>query len=162
MQQNHRQLSALRCRIEVTDFKHNSWKGANLNKLCHVRQCEQFPLKDLLNLALDLYWKLNFQQRKYTWNNVNERQISVRITPDKCPTNRTRSSNLCNLTKINNNHAQEETTSNKIKLGFWNAQSLQKKSVSVWDIILSNKVDIFASRKPGWWVMEIILHSLKF
>lgn len=46
--------------------------------------------------------------------------------------------------KINNNHGQEETTSNKIKLGFWNAQSLQKKSVSVWDIILSNKVDIFA------------------
>ena len=74
----------------------------------------------------------------------NESQISVRITRNRYPTNRLQLRNPGNLTKINNTHSQEETTANKIRLVLWNAQSLQKKSASVCDIMLSNKLDIFA------------------
>ena len=74
----------------------------------------------------------------------NERQITVRITRNRYPTNRIQTRNSGNLIIINNTHAQDQTTSNKIILGLRNAQSLQKKSGSVCDIILSNKLDIFA------------------
>ena len=74
----------------------------------------------------------------------NESQISVRITRNRYPTNRIQLRNPGNLTKINNTRSQEETAANKNKLPLWNAQSLPKKSASVCDIIVSNKLDIFS------------------
>ena len=139
----HRQISALRWRNEVIKFKHNSWEVANLNNLCYVRQCEQFPprptqpgFRTTGNLISS-----NGNTHKIM---SNESQISVSITRNRYPTNRIQLRNLGNLTKINNIHSQEETTANKIRLALWNAQSLQKKSASVCDIVLSNKLDIFA------------------
>ena len=51
-----------------------------------------------------------------------------------------------NLTKVDIQRQQENRipASNKIRFALWNAQSLQKKSGSVCDIISSNRLDIFA------------------
>ena len=139
----HRQISALRCRNEILKFKHNSWQGAKLNNLCYVRQCEQFPLRPTQPGFRPTGNLISSNGNTHEIMS-NESQISVRITRNRYPTNRLQLRNPGNLTKINNTHSQEETTANKIRLALWNAQSLQKKSASVCDIMLSNKLDIFA------------------
>jgi len=56
-----------------------------------------------------------------------------------------------NLTKVDIQRQQENRISafNKIKFALWNAQSLQKKSGLVCDIILSNRLDIFAIKEAS-------------
>ena len=74
----------------------------------------------------------------------NERQITVRITRNRYPATHIQTRNSGNLIEIDNTQIQDQTKLSKIKLGLWNAQSLQMKSGSVCDIILSNKLDILA------------------
>lgn len=118
-----------------------------MNNLCYVRQCEQFPLRPTQPGFRPTGNLISSNGNTHEIMS-NESQISVRITRrNRYPTNRIQLRNPGNLTKINNTRGQEETAANKIKLALWNAQSLQKKSASVCDIIVSNKLDIFAVTK---------------
>ena len=114
-----------------------------MNNLCYVRQCEQFPLRPTQPGFRPTGNLISSNGNTHEIMS-NESQISVRITRNRYPTNRIQLRNPGNLTEINNTRSQEETAANKNKLPLWNAQSLPKKSASVCDIIVSNKLDIFS------------------
>ena len=129
----HQQITAFQRSEKITNVPQHSWKGVNLNNLSYVKRGqEQHPH--------------GFDVPGNFYLSEGTNLIPVHITARTIRPTYLRSRFLGNLTKVDIQRQQENRISafNKIKFALWNAQSLQKKSGLVCDIISSNRLDIFA------------------